>query len=184
MIHVWYAAENEKAAGLLRTCNWCVGVCTLPPPAPAASHTTLKKQNNYKNLGLKWFYVKSKYVEIMVRNFAGEFSPFNWLFLLEILAFVLPWHNAATQFHLGHIVRLLRHKEKRETTDIVLPHPINDNLMYTHRMAIALKVGNSESYCLFYYFIYNVKMIFARVCMDFSAVATLEMPIVVLLTAL
>lgn len=85
-------------------------------------------------------------------------------------------------------MRLLRHKEKGEITDIVLPHPINDNLMYTHRMAIAiaLKVGNSESYCLFYYFIYNVKMIFARVCMDFSAVATLEMPIVVfvLLTAL
>ena len=81
-------------------------------------------------------------------------------------------------------MRLLRHKEKGETTDFVLPHPINDNLIYTHRMAIALKVGNSdESYCLFYYFIYNVKMIFARVCMDFSAVASLEMPIVVLLTA-
>jgi hypothetical protein len=44
MIRVWYAAENEKAAGLLRTCNWCVGVCTLPPAYTAQPLARRKKQ--------------------------------------------------------------------------------------------------------------------------------------------
>lgn len=46
MIRVWYAAENEKAAGLLRTCNWCVGVCTLPPAYTAQPLARRKKKTN------------------------------------------------------------------------------------------------------------------------------------------
>ena len=53
MIRVWYAAENGKAAGLLRTCNWCVGVCTLPPTAATSQTLGVKMVSREVNYLVK-----------------------------------------------------------------------------------------------------------------------------------